>query len=358
MPVESYKVTGLYEGLTVSELKARSLDRLKQKRGNYDRYSQDTILAALDDSNREAASILKCLHSFAIIELKEGYSQYKPPTQMIFPKKAYFYQSADSYYELEQKTRHWLDRHKPGWKITDGSPLIMYPGDSWGNLRKVGFYPTPKTDGTSYAASPDTGIYASSSGMTTTGNITGQNNAADPSVCTDSEGRTLKDLGAQVGMMIVNVTDGSSGQITDVTNDKATVTLAGGADNSWDVGDSFTILAGEYGVVTSWSNEEQYLFTAEIGGMVDVSTLENNVYLEYVRRPLPLQFNLQYPEVPPDIHQYLADNVVYLLKRDVPRGSSDYAEAMAGRNAFLEGVNNYIDLDTLPEDDTCMDFNL
>ena len=183
MPIDSYSITGLFEGLTVSDLKARALDKLKQKAGNYDRYSATSILAALNDAQREAVLITKCLHSFAIIELKNGYSQYKAPSQMILPTKGFFYQSATSYYELKQKTRDWLDKYTPGWRaVSSSGPLYMYPGDSYGSLRKIGFYPTPNTDGTSYTASPDTGVFVSSTGMTTSGNITGINTTAHATI--------------------------------------------------------------------------------------------------------------------------------------------------------------------------------
>ncbi|MCK4814531.1 hypothetical protein KA005_02080, partial [bacterium] len=93
--------------------------------------------------------------------MKAGYSQYKPPSDMLLFNKLFFYQSATSYWELPQKSRLWLDKHKYGWRTQDGDPLYMYPGDSYGSLRKLGFTPTPDTDGDSYTASPDTGIYTS-----------------------------------------------------------------------------------------------------------------------------------------------------------------------------------------------------
>lgn len=43
---------------------------------------------------------------------------------------------------------------------------------------------------------------------------------------------------------IYNLTDGSSGQITDNTTTTVTVTLSGGTDNDWDTGDSYKITGG------------------------------------------------------------------------------------------------------------------
>lgn len=359
MGIESYTTTGLYDGLKFSELKERTLDRLKQKALTYDRYSEALIERSLNDALREAVRITRCLKSFAIIVLKSGVSQYKPPTELMLINKAFFYQSATSYYELPQVTRAWLDRFKRGWRIQDGDPLWLYPGDHWGNLRKIGFTPTPDTNGTDYTTSPDTGIYVSESGMTTTGNITGTNSVAHATVCTDTDGRTLSDEGVLVGMMAVNVTDDSSGQITAVSGSTFTVTLTGGTNNTWAVGDSFNVLAGEYGVVTDWTDDEEYLFTADIGGMVDVDTIVHNVYLEFTKRPIPLQLESQYPQLPPELHQYLPDGAAWIIKRTAPRGSDDFNEAMAAKQDFITNIKEgYIDPESILEDDCSLEFHL
>ena len=349
--------TGLYEGLTLQELKYRCLDGLKIDRdrsNRYDKYKEASITAALNDAQMEWAKRTRCLKSFAIIELKSGYSQYKPPSEMILPERAFFYQSGTSYYELDLKTKNHLDIYVPGWRIVSGDPLIMYPGENYGNLRKLGFYPTPDTDGDSYTLSPDTGVYASSTGVTSTGNVTGQNSAASATVCTDSAGRTLSSLGVTVGLTAVNVTDGSKGQISAVSGSTFTLTLAGGTANTWAIGDSFMVLVGEYGVVTSWANDEQYLFSADIGAMIDISTLTNNVLLEFVKRPLILQFDTQYPEISPESHMYLPDYVVWKLKRSNPRKSEDYADAMTGKAAFEEGLSMFTPQEASMADSVCI----
>lgn len=358
MGIETFSATGLYDGLMLSELKARCLARLKQQAGNYTKYSEENIEDALNDTIVEVATRLKCLHSFAIIELKAGYRQYKPPAQMLLLKKAFFYKSANSYYELTQKSTNWLDLHRSGWRTTEGDPSFIYPGDSYGNIRKLGFYPTPKVDGDGYILSPDTGIFASSTGVTTTGNITGQAASDHATILTDLAGRTMSSLGVTVGMMAVNVTDGSSGQISAVSGATFTCTLTGGSDNSWDANDNYTVLAGEYGVVTSWDDDEQYLFSGEAGGMVDVNSIVNNVYIEFYRRPLKLVYEDQYPEVPPEVHPYLADNVCWILKRTASRGSDDYVEATVGRQAFLEGIGTYANPDDANEDDVFVECSL
>jgi len=354
MAVDTLTMTGLFTGYTLSQLKSRTLWKLKQKPSNYNRYSESSIEDALNDAQVEAARLTKCLRGFGIITLKDGYAQYKPPTEMLALDKAFFYQSSTSYYELKQKSRKWLDRFKRGWRTQEGDPLYVYAGDSYGTMRKIGFTPRPDTDGDSYAVSPDTGIYASATSMSTSGNVTGTNSAASATVCTDSDGTSMSDSGVTVGMMAVNVTDDSSGQISAVSGATFTVSLSGGTNNTWAIGDSYTVLAGEYGVVTDWENDEKYLFTADIGGIVAVETLTNNVYIEYAKRPLPLQFDTQYPEIPADLHQFLPDGAVWSLKRNSPRGSTDLEESTIAYQAFQARLMRFIDQDDVLEDDVVM----
>jgi len=348
MPIES-TTTGLYEGELVYDLIRMSLLKLKQTvtpetgvpTGNFSRYAKVDIKKALTFAEMETVRLTRCLHSFAIIRMKDGYSQYKPPSEFLGLKHAYFYSSASSYWELKQCTEAWLNKYRPGWRTTDGDPTVIFPGDSYGNLRKFGFNPIPDTDGDDYTISPDTGIYASESSMSTSGNVTGTNSAASATVCTDASGRTLSDEGVAVGMTAVNTTDGSKGQISAVAGSTFTVSLAGGTANTWAVGDSFTVLSGEYGVVVDWANDEQFLFSSEIGGMVDVETLVNNVYMTFYKRPRPLTFDNQRPEIPPELHMYLPEYVPFYFKRGAPKGSQDWQEAQAAYQVFRSGIESY-----------------
>lgn len=355
MPIVTQE-TGLFEGLVLSELLARASDRLKQKRGNYDRYSRQSIIDAINDGQIEAAKKLRCLHGFSIIVLKEDYSQYKCPSSYLLPKKAFFYQSSTSYYELGIKTRDWLDTFKPGWRTTDGDPLVMFPGDNYGNMRKLGFYPRPDTDGTAYVSGDDSGVVVSDSTHSTTGNITGQNGTASATVCTDSSALDMAARGVQVGMIAVNATTGESGQISAVSGATFT-TSAADFTSGWSIGDSYNVLAGEYGTIVKWDGDEQYLYSSDYGGTLDVRNLTNNVYLEYYRRPFKLVYDEQYPEIPPDLHQYLPDYAPFILKRNAPKGSTDYAEAVLAKNAFDAGIGTYINLEQKTQD-VCVRFRI
>lgn len=331
----------LTEGKTVAELIADTLEGLRQPVANYNRYSRASILNALNIASAETARRLKCIHGFAIILLKNGYDQYPPPSDMLSPKDAFFYQSANSYVHLTRdgwKNRQWLDRFQSGWRRNNGNPFWAFIGDNIGNLRKLGFTPRPATDGTNYIATPDTGVVISATGLTTTGNVIGTNLAAHATDCTDTSGRTLSSLGITVGMMALNVTDGSKGQITAVSGSSFTVTLAGGTANTWAIGDSFTVLAGEYGVVTSIDGDEEYVFSSDRGELIAINALTGNVYLEYYRKPLKLTLDEQYPEVPEETHAYLPEYAIWWLKRRSAPGSDDLNEAMIAKQTYEERI--------------------
>ena len=69
---------------------------------------------------------------------------------------------------------------------------------------------------------------------------TGANNAA---ILTDSQGDFVNGgVVANVGMVLYNVTDGSSGAVTAVTATTMTATLTGGTENLWDTGDVYRIV--------------------------------------------------------------------------------------------------------------------
>lgn len=327
------------EGRAVIDLIADTLEGLRQPALNYNRHSRVSILNALNLANLEVVARKKCLSAWAIMILKAGYGQYLPPSDCLQPKDAYFYKSATSYVHLTRegwKSRAWLDRYMGGWRTSNGDPYRAFIGDTSGNVTKIGFTPKPATAGTDYTASPDTGVVVGVSGMTTTGNIIGTNLTAHATICTDSAGRTMSSLGITVGMMALNVNDGSKGQISAVSGTTFTVTLTGGTANTWALGDSFTILAGEYGVVTSLTGDEEYIFSSDKGELIAINALTGNVYLEYYRKPMQLQFDTQYPEIPQELHHLLPEYAIWRLKRRSTPGSDDLNEAMVAKQAFDE----------------------
>ena len=74
--------------------------------------------------------------------------------------------------------------------------------------------------------------------------MTGAHDGADGATVLQHMGADFKSCGVDpdVGQLVLNVTDGSEGVVTAVTEDTVTCTLTGGTDNDWDNGDTYKIL--------------------------------------------------------------------------------------------------------------------
>jgi hypothetical protein len=77
--------------------------------------------------------------------------------------------------------------------------------------------------------------------------MTGSHDGADGATVLQHRGADFKSCGVDpdVGQLVLNDTDGSSGVVTAVTEDTVTCTLTGGTDNDWDNGDTYIILKTE-----------------------------------------------------------------------------------------------------------------
>ena len=83
---------------------------------------------------------------------------------------------------------------------------------------------------------------------------------------------------------------------------------------------------------------EAYIFSADRGELIDITKMAGNVYLEYYRKPMLLQFDSQYPETPQVLHHILPEYAIWWLKRRGAPGSDDLNEAMVAKAAFDEKV--------------------
>ena len=82
---------------------------------------------------------------------------------------------------------------------------------------------------------------------------------------------------------------------------KIKTTNEGGSSNVFALGDSYYILAGEYGVVTSWEDDDKVIFASEVGLVANITVPAGNLQIDYV--PYPIAFpdsgnDNQYPEIP------------------------------------------------------------
>jgi hypothetical protein len=147
------------------------------------------------------------------------------------------------------------------------------------------------------------------------------------------------DMGLVAGMAVLNVTDGSTCNISSIAaNEITTTALSGGTDDTWGVGDSYNILAGEYGVITSWEDDDIAIFSSEVGGIANITVPAGNIQVDYVPYPLPFPESGnddQHPEIPKLYHMDYAMGVVADCLRTFTEGSKEFQRA-----AYYEGIFN------------------
>lgn len=314
MAEQQTTTTGLYSGKTLTELENGVLSKLGESAQTFTRYTKEEIDANLNQALKIFSVRTRLLQTNAISIMKAGIRFYKLPTNFIdFVNPRWIARYRDSggtgYTRLERTSVQRLDNVSGSWRDETGSPRGIFKGGVYGNTRLFGVYPVPAVDGEVYTASQDTGVVIAGSNISIGNNVVGvHKTGANSAFYIDTEGRDLAALGVVVGMVIENLTDGSQGAITaiangEAVNDKISVTLAGGTDNDFDVGDSVIIYAGEYGVVTSWASAtEQYIFNTEYGVLGSITTPNGNVEYEYIRNAAKLSGASQYPEIPELFH--------------------------------------------------------
>lgn len=345
---------GEYDGLTRLELIQAVLRGLgspvatpgTDTDSDYARYPKADILRELDRAQLEYVWKTDELDTFAIIEGVQNQPEYRLPRRCLKVTDAKYYTATSQYEQLKLLSdRRRLQTVSISWKGDSAStPEWGYPGFKYGNARSIGIYPKPPSDGTTYTGD-SMGIVTSATDFSFTGNITGTHKTgfANSAFLVDAEGRDFTTLGVVVGMMIFNTTDGSQGQITaignqDATNDKLTVTLAGGTDDDFDVADSFVVTVGEYGVVIRADNTEEYAFSSEYGALQDISPLAGNILLEFVMRPLKLDADTQYPDISAEFHEALFERAIWKLGMTEYNGFTMKERAQQAKEVWLTAV--------------------
>lgn len=146
------QMTGQFDGLTLTELRALTLRYLRT--GNTTRYSPtsgtadyDWIDDALNRGQEDFVRKTRCLRTFAVIELVANYRTYRLPWNFIDFMAAYFYTSNTEYNELTVESIEGLNDQDSQWRTTTGTPTHCYIDRVYGNNWTFGFYPIPNKDG-------------------------------------------------------------------------------------------------------------------------------------------------------------------------------------------------------------------
>jgi len=206
-------------------------------------------------------------------------------------------------------------------------------------------HPAPDSDGTDYSLSPDTGVTIGGDLPGATSNLKGTATGGSSTTLVDT-GTTFTSLGLVAGMSVKNTTDGSDAVIQSVAANTITFAsaLTGGTSNTFSAGDSYEILAGEYGILIDWENDDRAIFSSEVGLLADITVPAGNIRVDFI--PYPLSFpttgnDVQYPEIPRLYHRELALGVVADCLRTFNEGSQEFKRAAyyeALYNAAIESV--------------------
>ncbi len=341
-----------YEGLNTQEMIQETRRWLGQQPDDTTRYTNADIIIALNYAQTRFAKLTMFMLVPVVIICKSGRMNYRLPYTSLRVKSGRYYtgSGATSYYELKiLRDMRQMQRLDSTMRGTPGTPTYLFPTYRAGNVAQVGLNPIPNVDGEVWVGS-DYGVLTSATGFTNVGNITGLHKTGFPASAflVDSAGRDLTTLGALVGYPIYNVTDGSVGLITAIgdqaaTNDKISVTLAGGTNNYWSPDDSFQIPMSEYGVVMDAAGAETYTFNSYLGTIYDIRGNTGNLVLDVARKPLPLSVNYltMFSEVPAEYHEAVIAFAVYWLGRSAYKGVVQKEKAQEGLEIFVRYVQEY-----------------
>lgn len=344
-----------YEGWTRLELIQRTLRGLSQPvetpgtdtASDYTRYPKQDIIDMLIEAEVRFAQRTNILMTFAVVEGVSSRSTYRLPSNHLKTLSAKYYRSSTDYDELTILTnRNELKRRSRTFATDSSSNTLKYYAPSYhhGNIRSFSCYPAVSTDGTTYSGD-SMGIVTSATDFTFSGSLTGTHKTgyASSAFYVDADGRDLTSLGVVAGMMIFNVTDGSSGQITsiasqDATNDRINVTLSGGTDDDFDVADSVDIRVGEYGVVIRANTTQEWAFTSEYGALQDINPLSGNFLIEFARMPIRLNLDTQYPETPKEWQYLLVEYAIWKLGGTEYDGAAQNERAGQAKGEWMNGL--------------------
>jgi hypothetical protein len=306
------QVAGNFTGYSLNDLTRKTLGLLYQSitkdtdglvTGDFSRYSQDDITEAINESIEDITLDARMLKTFAMIRLKEDQRQYLLPQDLFSLTQAWYFDSAGATREIKIYPYFWARLARPYILTMKATPPeFIYRGDAFGNTGKFGIYPIPAATGDAITFSAALGAVTATSLGTTTGDLTGVHAGSGNSANLVASGVNFVTAGVVVGMMVFNNTDSSKAQVTAISttstaNDTLQMTLAGGTDNDWDVGDSYQVAVGEYGEIEDIDSTETYIFSSTLGGITNITPSANNLMIEYYRYPARFTDLGQYSEV-------------------------------------------------------------
>lgn len=327
---------------------------------DYSRYPKDDIIAKLDEAQVRFVRVTDCLSAWAIIEAVANQMFYHLPSRCLKLTEAKWYDSLNHYNDLEIKPDMVsMKRVSSSWR-TDaaGTCEYLFPAYTYGNIRQIGIYPKPASNGATFDGT-SLGLVT---GLTsaTLNDITGQQKTGvnGSNVTTDNLGRDMVSLGVIVGMVLTNTTRGTSSTITSFESSGGYINNVMVTDPSSPAdflsGDSWAIVSSDIGVIVRMDGSEEYAMNSNLGEIQDITPQTGNFLIDFVMRPLSLTTDNQYPEIPQDYHSALVEYAIWKLGMSEYNGLVMKDRAAIAQATWQEQVDeykNFASVNVRPEND-------
>ena len=315
-----YTQTGYCTGLTLADIKEQVMFNIGHVKGTspvYTRIPESVVEDVINITQRELAVKCPSIRKMCIVNTTADKGWYLCPSNMI-PNgmiAAYHYTATDAYQKLKIWDREKLDYEYDGWREgASGDPEIIVPGHTmYGNRLTFEVYPKPETGG-SWTTQP-TGVYLGGAPSTTTTSVTGLATGGSTTTLEDTE-VDFTTLGLAVGMVVWNVTDSGYASISAIAANTITLDTDMTNSASFGAGDSYEIITDFAGVISDWDDDdEEVIFSSELGTISDYQPNANNIYLEYFAYPINLTIFSDYPQMTPVLQDVLVDMVTSKLAK-------------------------------------------
>ncbi len=312
------------------------------------KYSKYRVRKKINQVYSETVAFARAHKSWFIVTLSSGYHQYGVPQNCFDIASVYYFSSATAYTKLTVYDEEIIESLlSPGWKTIPGVPQYAYVGDRSKMVVKLGVAPPPNTTGTAITLA--SGVYSKSAPHGTLEAVSGSAaSTSGTNIYVDSSGQDFSDLGVIVGLIVLNISDGSRGAITSISttntaNDTINCSgnLSGGLNNIWTPGDEMRVIGGEYGgFIQVGDTEASYILAPNLGQIPKpgITMVAGNLLVQGYFYPILLRDKYQYPELPPVFHSHLALGAASLLGREEPVDSPEFAQALKYEDEFNKSI--------------------
>lgn len=315
------------------------------------RLTRTRVRKKLNQSLMEVCAFAKVLKGWFILPVKEDYSQYPTPLNVMdIVSPIYYFTGATDYKVLEVYDDTVLDDIASGWRTETGTePRYAYAGYTGRTQRFLGITPTPSEDAT--AVTLDSSVLEKEQPYGAVEAVSGSCGPASTATSmVDANSQNFSDLGVVPGMFILNTSDDARGIITSLTttsytNDTIVCSggLTGGTNNSWTAGDEFRIIGGTYGGYIEIGDTEASFLVGQYAGDIPlpkVTMASGNILCQCYLYPTLLRDLNQYPELPPLFHQAVPMRAAAHLAMEFPMDTPEFKQG----GVYMKESNNAVAL--------------